>query len=518
MSQSSSDASPATAPQRGPSSQESGFFYGWSLALALLGLSVLVTFGFYWHSVSSAVALWYGNSAYNHGFLILPISGYLIWDNKDRLKAMAPHPSLIGVGVVFFFSLAWLIARTAGINEGEHFAVVGILQGLVLAVLGGRLFKAMLLPMTYLWLMVPTGSFFQPILQGIAQWISAVMLKLSGVPVFTEGFYIEVPTGTYEIAPGCSGLNFILAGLALSPLFGYMMYSSLKKRLIAIAAMLAIAVIANGIRIYGIIALAEFTDRKIDIVDDHLLYGWGFFAIILLALGWIGSKFADPVDEMEKPALATSPQLASSVLLRGGLIALVVVSLLPLYRLYSVSRVVESSSAAIHLEATGALVSASTARWEPHFDEADAQLVRTIEVDGVRAEVFAALYDYQSDGRELITFSNDPTDNENYRRRGSYSRTLTVEGKPTPWRFSLIRSGYDTRLVAYSYFIDGKFVVSNLKAKLYQSKAALLWGRQDAGVIALSVPSGDNPEEAEAELRHLISELQLGQLFQPADE
>ena len=49
----------------------------------------------------------------------------------------------------------------------------------------------------------------------------------------------------------------------------------------------------NGVRIAGIIALAHWGGQRLNIVDDHLLYGWGFFAIVLLGAGYTASFFAD---------------------------------------------------------------------------------------------------------------------------------------------------------------------------------------------------------------------------------
>ena len=102
-----------------------------------------------------------------------------------------------------------------------------------------------------------------------------------------------MPTGRYHIEPGCAGLNFLLATVALAPLYAYLMYRSAWKRLAAVVIALFLAVVMNGVRIAGIIALTHWSDRKLNIVDDHLLYGWGFFALVLLAAGYVGSFFAD---------------------------------------------------------------------------------------------------------------------------------------------------------------------------------------------------------------------------------
>lgn len=266
----------------------------WAQVIALTCAVLAFAIFLHWTAAAFAVELWATRSAYNHGFLILPISIYLIWDRRAALSKLTPAPNLWGLGAVFAISLVWLFAHTIEIMEGEHFAIVGLFQVIVLTILGTKTTRALILPMSYLWLMVPTGTLAYPLLQKIAALLSAALLRLSNIPTYAEGYLIEVPTGAYMIAPGCAGLNFLLTALALAPLYAYFMYHGFKKRLVAVALVLGAAVLANAVRIYAIIAIGEMTNRRINIVDDHLLYGWGFFAIILILMGLIGLRFADP--------------------------------------------------------------------------------------------------------------------------------------------------------------------------------------------------------------------------------
>ena len=63
-------------------------------------------------------------------------------------------------------------------------------------------------------------------LQQIATHYLLRVVRWFGIPVYIEGFFIEVPSGRYHIEPGCAGLNFILATVALAPLYAYLMYRS----------------------------------------------------------------------------------------------------------------------------------------------------------------------------------------------------------------------------------------------------------------------------------------------------
>lgn len=495
-----------------------GGLYGWRLALLLLCAALALTLGLYGASAASAVDLWWNRSSYNHGFLVIPISLYLVWDKHEALAAMTPRPSVGGLLVIAGFSLAWTICRSAGINEGEHFALVGVIQGVVLAVLGRQVFLSMILPMTYLWLMVPTGTVLYPILQGAAHWQTVAMLQLSGIPVFGDGFFVQVPTGLYEVAEGCSGLNFILAGLALAPLFGYMMYDGMRKRLIAIGAMLVIGVVANGIRIYAIIALAEFSNRRIDIVDDHLLYGWGFFAMVLVIAGFVGSRFADP----ERPARTEPYQPAAHIdrkfLVTGAALAMIVLALLPLYRLAAVTSGSGPGSGpgAGHIDLAGLqleTVAEAGDGWLPDFPRATKTLQVQASRHNVTADVYLAGYFNPRDASEMITSGNDLAGSSAYQTLGGFSRQIASADGTVSWRFVQLGSRSGARLVAQARQVDGAFVTSALKAKLLQAKATLLWSKKSSGVILVSVPITVDFEKAEGDLTRFIEGADLTGLF-----
>ena len=268
----------------------------WRLSLGLAAAGIVLAIVLLSDTVTSAVSLWWNSSAYNHGFLIAPISAWLVWLKRRELAAVTPTGSLLGAAVTAGFAVLWLTADAADVDEGRHIAFVGIVQGILLACLGWRVCVVLAFPILYLWLMVPAGSPLLPLLQDIATRISSGIIGWSGIPIWVEGAYIEVPTGAYHVALECAGLNFILATLAISPLYAYLFYRSMWKRVLAVVAALVLAVVMNGVRIAGIIMLAHWSGHRINIVDDHLLYGWGFFALVLLG--------ADPIADFPDRDLA----------------------------------------------------------------------------------------------------------------------------------------------------------------------------------------------------------------------
>lgn len=262
----------------------------WAVTVGAAAVALVALAALYLSTVTSAVHLWNTSSAYNYGYLILPISLALIWAERKQLAATVPAPTFWGVMIAAVFSGAWLLADVLGIDEGRHLAFVGMIQGLAFALLGWRLYRFLAFPLLYLFFLVPTGTFLLTPLQTIAHQANVVLLKASGVPVYAEGFLIQVPAGSFLVEPGCAGLNFFLVALALSLLYGRLTYASTFARVMCVIAALVTSIIANIIRIYLIIGLAQATDRRIDITADHLLYGWGFFSVVMLCAMWLGTK------------------------------------------------------------------------------------------------------------------------------------------------------------------------------------------------------------------------------------
>ena len=267
----------------------------WVLALSLIAAGLGLQIVLFWDTAVSAVDIWLTNSAYNHCFIIAPISAYMAWQRRKVAARYQPTGSLLGVLVVGGAAFAWLVADIAAIDEGRHLAFVGMMQGWFLACLGWRVCRVMALPILYLLLMVPTGEFLLEPLQAIATSLSALMIGWFGVPIFVEGFYIQAPTGYFHVAPGCAGLNFVLATIAIVPLYTQLFYRPLWKQFATLAVALPLAIVLNGVRIALIIVADQWTEGNLSIVDDHLLYGWGFFAAVMFLAGYVGLYFADPL-------------------------------------------------------------------------------------------------------------------------------------------------------------------------------------------------------------------------------
>ena len=107
------------------------------------------------------------------------------------------------------------------------------------------------------------------------------MLDFLGVPVLLEGRFITVPSGKWEVAEACSGIRYVTASLAVGFLFAGLVYKSWPRRVAFFIASAVVPVLANAVRVFGIILLAYLSGNRIAVGVDHILYGWLFFTIVM---------------------------------------------------------------------------------------------------------------------------------------------------------------------------------------------------------------------------------------------
>jgi exosortase A len=224
---------------------------------------------------------WWNIDTYNHILLVPPIVAWLVWLKAEDLAAMTPRASLWGLGVVAAGLSLWLLGRITGINLLAHAGAVGALQGAIVAFLGVRVCVMLALPLAFLAFLVPFGDEIIPFLQAITARMAIALTLASGVPAQIEGIYIDTPAGLFIVAEECSGVKFLVAMVTLAVLIALTRFKSWSRRTILLLAAIVVPVLANGVRAWGTIYIAQFTGIEFAAGFDHIVYGWVFFALVV---------------------------------------------------------------------------------------------------------------------------------------------------------------------------------------------------------------------------------------------
>jgi exosortase A len=483
----------------------------WAGALLLLATVWLVL----WYSEigSEIVAIWWRSETFTHGFLVAPISAWLVWRMRHRLAALAPRPAWPVLGLVALAGFAWMAGRLASVAGVTHFALVIMMQLAAWTILGTRIAKALSFPLAFLLFAVPFGEFLFPVLIDMTADFTVAALRLTGIPVYREGAQFVIPSGSWSVVEACSGLRYLIASMMIGTLYAYLNYSSLKKRLVFFGASIAVPLVANWLRAYMIVMLGHVSNNRIAVGVDHLIYGWIFFGVVMLIMFWIGARYQDdaaPAEAVTVPAASRERAAPVSHLIVAAAAVILAASV---WKPVPELLVLAPGPAPVLTALPGADGWQPRAEpyraWTPHYGGPDAVLQQTFQRDGAWAGLYIAYYTRQTQGRELIRTNNVLVSSEDPRWAvvASGSRPLALAGATVDVDTAELR-GPDERLVAWRwYWVAGRYTASEYAAKLWLAYSRLLGRGDDSAVVVVFTPKGRSAAQAQRVLEALVSAL-----------
>jgi exosortase len=230
---------------------------------------------------------------YSHCVLLPLVSALWIYDRWGTLSRVPRSVSARGVVCVAVAALLYVYGRAIRMNLIQHVAMLATLGGLVWALAGPALLRALTFPISYLALMIPLHT---PIddgitvpLQGIATRMAQAFFEALGWIVVREGNVLQLPRVKLLVEEGCSGIRSLYALIALAVAWVFFVERPTWLRITLVAAALPVAVVANAVRVAVTGVLAYKVDPKYAQGLSHETAGLVVFAIgvaMLLALDW----------------------------------------------------------------------------------------------------------------------------------------------------------------------------------------------------------------------------------------
>lgn len=275
------------------------------VALIALGFATL-----YWRVLAKLVSDWYHDDNYSHGFLIVPLALYFVWERREKLRKIPVAPSALGL-VVVFGSVAVLIA---GILGSELFltriSILGTLVGVTLFLGGWGYLRALVFPLAFLLLMIPIPAIiFNQIafpLQLLASQFGESAMGLANVPVLREGNVLILANTTLEVAEACSGIRSLVSLLTLAIVLGYFSDPRGWVRTLVALSSVPVAIVTNGFRVAGTGIAAHKIGAAAAEGFFHEFSGWLVFVsafALMLALQRVIVRVAPAM--VDVPASAT---------------------------------------------------------------------------------------------------------------------------------------------------------------------------------------------------------------------
>ncbi len=231
---------------------------------------------------------WWHDPNFSHGFFVPVFSGFVLWQERQRLAWIRLRPSWWGL---LFLGLG-LVLLVVGQMGAELFlsrtSLLLVLGSLTVLFLGWSFFRAVLFPWAFLLLMIPIPAIvFNQItfpLQLLASQLASGVLSALGVPVLREGNVIVLSAMALEVAEACSGIRSLMSLATLAIIYGYLMERRIVTRVVLAVAALPIAVAANSLRIVGTGLLVQYWDPDKAEGFFHLFSGWLIFVVSLFML------------------------------------------------------------------------------------------------------------------------------------------------------------------------------------------------------------------------------------------
>jgi len=456
----------------------------WKQRLLILSAAVIFLLLVFYSTAESMVQIWLRSETFTHGFLILPISLYLIWENKKQLSVIEPTSQLLALPLIALVTFGWLMASLVDVLVVQQWAFVTILLLVVLLILGWSVVKQILFPLLYLYFMVPFGEqFITPMMYMTADVVIAA-IELTGIPIHSEGTFFTLPSGSWSVVEGCSGVRYLIASIALGTLYAYMTYNSYLKRSVFIIASILTPIVANWIRAFIIVMLGHFSGMKLATGVDHIIYGWFFFGLVLFIMFWVGSYWRE--DEEAKPIaeiinLIQEKTSRFSLTLLSGLLLISIGPVMD-YRIKQNSLQNADQLAEIKLfeNSNWQKSELKSFQWTPQYINPSAHYQAKYkesspenDTAGVDREVglYLAYYAVQQQDSELINSQNIMIRQKHpdWNQLREEIHTISIQNQPeTVWETHLTSNRNDI-LIWHWNVIAGKVISNSYEAKLIEA-------------------------------------------------
>ncbi len=458
----------------------------WARHIRLLALAWAALLMLFWRDAVDIIGIWWNSSTFNHCLIIVPILAWLVAQRRPQLAALTPQGYWPALAYVAAGGLGWLLGDAAGVAVARHAGLIMMLQGSVAAILGLNVLRGLLFPLFYMFFLVPFGEELVPILQTVTAKMCMVMLGWTGIPAYIDGIFITTPNGYFKVAEACAGVMFLVAMVAYGALVANVCFARWSRRIAFMAVCVVVPIIANGIRAFGTIYIAEHVGIEFAKGFDHVFYGWIFFAIVIAIVMAIGWRFFDkPADAAAFDPASLQQQAARRINSTVAAVLAVALAAMPIFWSNIVaaqSSPLPTNIAAPKISGWGVIPYQPTKAWQPHFAGANFQkITRYRDVSGNTVDVAIAVYGRQSEGRELIAFGNGATD--------SINNWVWVADMPAPdfGKAERIKTpGPVSRDVLSFYRLRGEISGSSMQVKLSTLQSRLLGGDQQAAAILIS--------------------------------
>lgn len=228
-------------------------------------------------------------SDYSIGWLIPFVSAWFVWRRRRELAAAPTRICGWGLAAVALaLALHWVGARMQQTRISLA-ALVLLLWALPLYFHGPRVARLLLFPCAYLLLCIPLNfldAFTFP-LRLFSTKVAASLLNGVGLPVVRAGTIVYPASEqgvSFNVADPCSGLHSLLAMIALTAAYGYLVQRGAWRKLTLFVLAVPLAIVGNVVRIFSVALVGRLFGSEAAMTVYHDYSGYLVFASAILLM------------------------------------------------------------------------------------------------------------------------------------------------------------------------------------------------------------------------------------------
>lgn len=247
-----------------------------------------------------------------HGALMPVVVLALLWWKRRELMALPLGLWWPGLGLV---AVALGLHLVGYMIQQPRLSIIGLfggIYGLMGLAWGWRFLRASFFPFFLFVFCIPFGSLAEKVtfpLRMLVSYISVGISQAAGFDVIRDGslIYDMQRTFQFDVAPACSGIRSLVALLALTTIFGFLVFRSPWRRAVMVLSAFPLAVLGNVIRITFTIFVTELFGQKYGLAVEQK-FGFVTFAVALVCVLLLERWLREPAPARRRGSPTTATE------------------------------------------------------------------------------------------------------------------------------------------------------------------------------------------------------------------
>ncbi len=447
-------------------------------------------------TVQTLREFWSNSLVYSHGAILTPFV-FIVAGLSLAKEQLIKQPAILNALALLIASLTLHVAAVTDVMIVQM-ALLPVVVWFGALLLFGTVAVARLIwlfaVLVFSW---PVWDVMIGPLQSLTVWATNHSMDLLQRTAYVDAETVHLRHGSFIIERGCAGLNYFMSAAMIGGIYAHWFARSVQYRAAILLFSLALAVVANWIRVVVIVMAGDLTAMQSSLVEEHTLLGEIVFYACILPI----FLFREKSQKAESGRSTETETTFESTAARNWRKATVVVALaliVPATLLYLLqTRMTLADTASIDLPDAleQARVSRITVADDLGAEFASASGVLRRAYQSGDSDIVVALYshDLGRENVELAAFDNRWFDASRFEGAGLNSE-IAVSGwfLGGPSVIELNHREFGTKYVLIgAYLIAGKWTSSSLGAKLLRL-LALINGEAEAAAVSVAVKCADS--------------------------